>query len=83
MQSYHPVKFDGHMHCGGGDITVLVVEEQTFTCYHFILPLLFSSKAHCMSLFDTPNFRTLNSCLAVCPRNTCGTDHSCLKQFLC
>ena len=59
MQSYHPVKFDGHRHCGGGDIImVLVVEEQTFTCYHFILPLLFFSKAHGMSLFHTPNFRT-------------------------
>ena len=61
MQSYHPVKFGGHRHCGGGDKTLLVVEEQKFTYYRFILPfiLLYSaiSKAHGMSFFHAPNFR--------------------------
>ena len=40
MQSYHPVKFGGHRHCDGGNKTLLVVEEQKFTYYRFILPFI-------------------------------------------
>ena len=46
MQSYHPVKFGGHRHCGGGDKTLLVVEEQKFAYYRFILPSLKHMACH-------------------------------------
>ena len=41
MISHHPVKIGGHRHCGSGDITFLVVEEQDSTC-----SLKFFSRGH-------------------------------------
>ena len=32
MVSEHPARFDVHKHCGSGDITFVVVEEQDSTC---------------------------------------------------
>ena len=46
MVSHHPAKFDGHRHCGSGDLMFLVVEEQDSTCLRFNPPLLFISKGH-------------------------------------
>ena len=46
MVSHHPFKFDGHEHCGSGDIIFLLVEEQDSTCSRLNLPFIFSSKRH-------------------------------------
>ena len=40
MVSQHPVKFDGHRHCGSGDIMFLVTEKENSRCSRFNPPLL-------------------------------------------
>ena len=32
MESHHPAKFGGHEHCGSGDMTFAVIEEQDTIC---------------------------------------------------
>ena len=42
----------GYRHCGGGDITFLVVEEHNSTCPTFNPSLLFISKGHGLRAHD-------------------------------
>ena len=42
----------GYRHCGGGDITFLVVEEHNSTCPTFNPSLLFISKGHGLKAHD-------------------------------
>ena len=46
MVSHHPAKFDGHRHCGSGDIIFLVAEEENSRYSLFNQPLLYSSNGH-------------------------------------
>ena len=45
MVSQHPAKFGNHRHCGSGDMSLLV-EEENSRCLRFNLPLLFIYKGH-------------------------------------
>ena len=45
MVSHHPAMFGGHIHCGSGDM-FLMVEEQDSTCSSLYPPLLFLSKRY-------------------------------------
>ena len=45
MEGQHPGKFDSHTNCGGGDMRVLVVEEQDSIWSCLNLPLLFIFKS--------------------------------------
>ena len=38
MVSHHPAKFGDHGHCGSGDITFLVAEEENPRCFRFNPP---------------------------------------------
>ena len=42
MVSHHPAKFGDHRHCGSGDITFLLAEEESSRCSRYNLPLLFN-----------------------------------------
>ena len=46
MVSHYPAKFDGHRHCGNGDMMFFVVEGQDSICPRFNPPLLFISKGY-------------------------------------
>ena len=46
MVNHHPAKFGAHGHCGSGDITFLMIEEQDSTCSCLKRPIVFISKAH-------------------------------------
>ena len=52
MASHHPATLCGHRHCGSGDITLLLVEEQDFACPRLNLSLLFISKGHGLKVHD-------------------------------
>ena len=51
---YYTVKFHSHRHCGGGDMS-LVVEEQESTCWLSFTITIFS-KVHGISCSHTQNF---------------------------
>ena len=46
MVSYHSAKFGSPKNCENGDMMILVVEGQDFTCPRLNPLLLFISKAH-------------------------------------
>ena len=66
MVGHHPANFGGQRHCGIGDIMILVVEEQGFTCC-LILLLLFVPKAHGMLRLHARNFKLIRTMTKTCP----------------
>ena len=81
MESYHPVKFGCHSHCGSLGMMFLVIEEWDWTCPHLNLPLLFISKAH--SMLTQTKFQDVDSIICWCVQwRTPNPGDTCIQQKL-